>query len=103
MRIKIKQLKADSHKFVGQEITIKGWVKTVREQKTFSFIEVNDGSTLTNFQVIVDSNLPDYEKVMKKVGTGVSIALTGPITEAPDQKGIEMHSKSVEVIGAKKN
>jgi len=99
MRIKIKQLKTDAAKFIGQEVTLKGWVKTVREQKAFSFIEVNDGSTLTNFQVIVDADLKDYAKIMQKVATGVSIALTGVITEGPEKKGIEMHAKQVEVIG----
>lgn len=103
MRVKIKQLKSteSAQSFIGKEITVKGWVKTVREQKSFAFIEVNDGSTLTNFQVIFDNHVKDYEKTMKKVGTGVSIAITGTITESPEKKGvIEMHASKVEVIGA---
>lgn len=101
--MKIKQLKsADASKhFIGKEVTIKGWVKTIREQKSFAFIEVNDGSTLTNFQVIADSKIADFEKTMRKMGTGVSISVTGSIVETPEKKGVlEMHATSFAVIGS---
>ncbi|CRX37789.1 asparagine--tRNA ligase [Estrella lausannensis] len=102
MRIKIKQLKSSdaANRFLGKEITIKGWVRTLREQKAFSFIEVNDGSTLTNFQVIADSNIDEYERTIRRLGTGASLAATGTIVENPDKKGVlEMHATAIEVIG----
>ena len=52
MRLRIKALK---HKdpsrpsLIGTEVTVRGWIRTIRNQKTFSFIEVNDGSTLVEF------------------------------------------------------
>lgn len=102
MRIKIKQLKSSdaASRFIGKEITVKGWVRTIREQKAFSFIEVNDGSTLTNFQVIADAKIDDYERTMRKLGTGASLAVTGQVVENPEKKGVlELHATAIEVIG----
>ncbi len=45
------------------EVLVKGWVRTRRDAKDFSFIEVNDGSCLKNIQIIAGNNLPNYEDV----------------------------------------
>lgn len=104
MRVRIKQLKQhhpEQPSFVGQEVTIKGWVRTVRNQKTFAFIEVNDGSSLSNFQVVVNADFPNYAKIIEKLSTGVSVAITGNIIESPGQnQPLEMHAKQVSIIGA---
>ena len=42
------------------EVLIKGWIRTLRTAKKFSFLEINDGSCLKNLQVIVDDSLPHY-------------------------------------------
>lgn len=62
----------------GDEVLIKGWVRTRRDTKTFSFIEVNDGSGLKNLQVIADSSLDNYEDV-KKITTGSAVAILGKL------------------------
>ncbi|MBS4166304.1 Asparagine--tRNA ligase [Neochlamydia sp. AcF65] len=104
MRIKIRQLKYPASgvpSLLGQEVTIKGWVRTVRNQKTFSFVEVNDGSTFSNFQVILNPDLPDYEKILGHLSTGVSVAVTGKIVENPGKdQAWEMQAKSLTIIGA---
>jgi asparaginyl-tRNA synthetase len=103
MRTKIRQIKfpkEDPSTLVGKELNVKGWVRTLRKQKNFSFIEVNDGSTLTSFQVIIDEKFPDYEKVMEKITTGCSVSVTGEIVESPGKKqALEMQAKSLEIIG----
>jgi asparaginyl-tRNA synthetase len=103
MRVKIKQLKYPAPgvpSLLGQEVTIKGWVRTVRNQKTFSFAEVNDGSTLSNFQVILNPDLPDYEKILSHLSTGVSVAVVGKIVENPGkEQAWEMQAKSLTIIG----
>ena len=71
-RIKIRALK-QSQGWEGQTVTIKGWVRTVRAQKNFAFIEVNDGSTLSNFQVIFNGELP------AQLTTGASLSVTGTV------------------------
>lgn len=103
MRIKIKQLRQplEGHSaLVGQAVTIKGWVRTVRNQKTFAFIEVNDGSTLSNFQIVAASTLPYYESLVNQLSTGVSISATGTLVESPGKKQeLEMHATAIVVIG----
>jgi asparaginyl-tRNA synthetase len=103
MRIKIKDLKqprAGEPSFVGQEVTIKGWVRTVRNQKTFTFVEINDGSTLSNFQIIMNPEVRDYEKLLTQLSNGCSISATGTIVESPGQgQSLEMQASEVALIG----
>lgn len=103
MRIKIKQLKQPrpgSPSLLGHEITIKGWVRTVRNQKTFTFIEVNDGSTLSNLQVILNPDLPRYQILIEQLSTGASIAVTGKVVESPGEKQfLELHASDLSIIG----
>ena len=104
MRTKIKELKnppKGAASLVGAEIVIKGWVRTVRNQKSFTFIEVNDGSTLSNFQVIADDNMPNYQKLVTALATGVSVDVKGTIVESPGEgQKIEMQAKEIRVLGA---
>ncbi len=103
MRTKIKQIQTSvdpSSSFEGKEVTIKGWVRTVRDQKKFAFIEVNDGSTLSNFQVVADETLPDYVDILKNVSTGASVAISGIVVRSPgkDQQ-LEMKASKIQVLG----
>ena len=63
------------------EVLAKGWVRTRRDAKDFSFIEINDGSCLKNLQVIAQNNLPNYNEV-KSLSTGSSVAITGALVES---------------------
>ena len=63
------------------KVLVKGWVRTRRDSKDFSFVEINDGSCLKNIQVIANSNLNNYEDV-KKLTTGSSVAVTGALVES---------------------
>jgi asparaginyl-tRNA synthetase len=103
MRTKIKRIKfppKDAPSLVGQDVTIKGWVRTYRNQKNFSFIEVNDGSTLANFQVIADPKLPNYNTLPAILSTGVSVEINGKIVESPGEKqDYEMQATDIKVIG----
>lgn len=67
-----------------EKVLIKGWVRTRRDAKDFSFIEVNDGSCLKNMQVIAKGNLSNYDEV-KKLSTGSSLAVEGALV--PSQGG----------------
>ena len=61
-----------------EKLLIKGWVRTKRDSKNFSFIEVNDGSCLKNMQIVVDESLPDYSD-LKKLTTGSAVAVWGSL------------------------
>ncbi|MGD8242697.1 MAG: asparagine--tRNA ligase [Desulfobacterales bacterium] len=60
------------------KVMVKGWVRTRRDAKSFSFIEINDGSSLRNIQVIADSAMTDYDQV-RKLTTGSAISVTGAL------------------------
>ena len=65
-------------------ITVSGWVRTRRDSKEFSFLEINDGSGLANLQCIVDAGTPGSEEI-PHAGTGASVRLTGTIVPSPGQ------------------
>lgn len=103
MRMRIKQLKyQDPTKpsMVGQEVTLRGWVRTVRNQKTFSFIEVNDGSTLSNLQIIANPEIPHYESIISQLSTGVSVSIKGKLVESPGKnQQLELVASTITIIG----
>ena len=82
-----------------QNILVKGWVRTRRDSKDFSFIEINDGSCLKNIQIIADSSLANYESEIKKITTGSAVAVTGALVESKGGKQkYEVAANNVEVI-----
>lgn len=94
-RIKIKTL-LNAQKPEAQ-VLVKGWVRTRRDAKDFSFIEVNDGSCLKNIQVIANNNLSNYEDV-KKITTGSSVAITGALVESKGgNQAFEIVAETVEI------
>lgn len=81
-----------------KKILIKGWVRTKRDAKAFSFIEVNDGSCLKNIQIVVDQKTPGYSEI-KKLTTGSALAVWG--TLAPSQgsgQKWEVHATRLDII-----
>ncbi len=102
MRLKIKELKhpTEGNAYIGKEVNIKGWVRTVRNQKTFTFVEVNDGSCLSNLQVVVNADLPNSEQIINSLSTGVSVSITGDVNESPGKnQSVELHAKRISILG----
>lgn len=101
MRTRIKHIhQADHARLVGREVSIKGWVRTVRQQKNFCFIEVNDGSCLDNIQVIATPELSNYTRLLTELSTGASVSVVGNLVESPGkQQHLEVQAKQLEVIG----
>jgi len=82
-----------------EPITIKGWVRTRRDSKEFSFLEMNDGSCLANIQCIADAGISGYEDVAKMT-TGAAVGITGKLVESPGKgQQWEIHATSIELIG----
>ena len=83
-----------------EKIKIQGWVRTKRELKEFAFIEVNDGSSLANLQVILNQDLPLYESIIKRLNTGVSLTVEGELVESPAKgQKVELKANSIEIFG----
>ena len=83
-----------------ENLTVKAWVRTRRDSKGFSFLELNDGSCLANLQVVVDAGTPGAEQ-LPKLMTGASVALEGNLVASPaaGQKW-ELRATRLELIGA---
>ena len=93
----VKVLKSESS---PGKIQVKGWVRTKRDSKAFSFIELNDGSCLANLQIVADATLDGYEESIVYLTTGASIAVTGNVVESQGKgQRWEMQATAVEVLG----
>jgi len=82
----------------ADEVLIKGWVRTRRDSKGFSFLEINDGSCLKNIQVIADENLANYDQI-RKITTGSAVTITGRLVASQGKgQSWEIQAEAVDVI-----
>lgn len=96
-RIKIKTI-LNQHP-IGTEVTLMGWVRTKRGNKNVSFIALNDGSIITNYQIVADPNQIS-EGILKKCNTGACIKVTGTVAESQGAgQSSELLAKSIEILG----
>jgi asparaginyl-tRNA synthetase len=97
MRILIKHVLASTE--AKEAITVKGWVRTRRDSKGFSFLELNDGSCLANLQVIIDAGIPGYDQIAH-LTTGASVIVQGNLVASPAQgQKWELRATSLELVG----
>jgi asparaginyl-tRNA synthetase len=83
-----------------ESVAVRGWVRTKRELKDFTFIEVNDGSALANLQVILNPDLPDYDRLIKQLNNGSSLEVEGILVPSPGKgQRIELKASSLKVYG----
>ncbi|MFZ4667575.1 MAG: asparagine--tRNA ligase [Prochlorotrichaceae cyanobacterium] len=84
-----------------ESATVQGWLRTKREQKEFTFLEVNDGSSLKGLQVILSHQIEGYETIVKSLTTGCALQATGILAQSPGKgQSIEMQATIVELVGA---
>ena len=82
-----------------RQITVCGWIRTRRDAKDFSFVEINDGSCLTNMQCIVDAGTAAHEG-LDDANTGASVAVTGELVASPGKgQKWEVRAESIRVFG----
>ena len=94
----IKELYRNSENYYSKEVKISGWVRTVRDSKTFGFIEVNDGSFFKNLQIVFDNTLENFEEICK-LTLSSSITVVGDLVKTENAKQpFEVKAKSVEII-----
>ena len=95
--ITVRNLYKETNKFENQNITIEGWVKTLRDSKTFGFIELNDGTFFKNVQVVFNDSLDNFEEV-KKLTLSSTIKVTGNFIATPDAKqAFEIQATKIEI------
>ncbi|MGL5124557.1 MAG: OB-fold nucleic acid binding domain-containing protein, partial [Fusobacteriaceae bacterium] len=94
--VTVKELYSNFEKYLGEEVVLSGWVKKIRDQKQFGFIELNDGSFFNGVQVVFESSLENFEeishlsisstikvigKVIKSQGAGQKFEITATTVE----------------------
>jgi asparaginyl-tRNA synthetase len=86
---------------IGKRVKLGGWVRTRRDSKAgFSFIDLNDGSSLKGAQVLAESKLANYESEILKLGIGSSVEIIGEVVASPAKgQPTEVKAESVRVLG----
>ena len=83
----------------AKDLTVQGWVRTRRDSKDFSFLEINDGTCLGSLQVIADAGIGGYDQI-QSMTTGASVRVVGNLVSSPGKgQKWEMQATSVELIG----
>ena len=84
----------------GQAATVRGWVRTRRDSKAgITFVELNDGSCLTNLQLVLPHDLPDFSQRAAAITTGASLVATGEVVESRGKQRIELKVADFAVPG----
>jgi asparaginyl-tRNA synthetase len=84
----------------NQTITIRGWVRTKRESKGFTFVDVNDGSSMAGLQVVLSTSMAGYEDVVKELTTGSSVEISGKLVESPGKgQRVELQGEAITLFG----
>jgi asparaginyl-tRNA synthetase len=86
---------------VGRHVRLQGWIRTRRDSKGgFSFLELNDGTSLASIQVIAEASLPNYESQIKHLSAGCSVAVDGEVKASPAKgQATEMLATAIHVYG----
>ena len=100
-RTKIAQIFADQEAFGGKEVAVSGWARTIRDMKTFGFIELNDGSCFKNLQVVMDAAALENYKEIAGQNVGAALSVTGTVVLTPEAKQpLEIKAAAISVEGA---
>src|SRR5437588_2480170 len=86
---------------VGRQVRLRGWVRTRRDSKGgFSFIELNDGSSFGNLQVVAPGALPNYQSEILHLSVGASVRVRGEVKASPAKgQATEVHADSITLVG----
>ena len=99
-RTTIAAIFADREALSGQTVTVCGWARTIRDMKTFGFIELNDGSCFKNLQVVMDANVLNNYKEIAGQNVGAALIVNGTVVLTPDAKQpLEVKAASIAVEG----
>lgn len=97
--LSVKELFRNSQKYIGEEVTIGGWLRSKRDSKTFGFLVVNDGTFFEPIQVVYSDKLNNFEAI-NKLNVGAAVIVKGQLVATPQAKQpFEIQADSVEIEG----
>ncbi len=99
-RTEIREILASPESFANGEITVCGWVRTIRVSKSIAFMQINDGSAFAGLQVILENDkLPEFDEITSQ-NVGAAVSVKGSLVLTPEMKQpCELHAISVTVEG----
>lgn len=101
--LEVRDIFQKSEKYIGEKITLNGWIKTARESKNFGFIELVDGSNFKPIQVVYDQKLDNFKEI-GRFPLYSSIKVTGELVESPGNKqAFEIQAEIIELLYASEN
>ncbi|MCL2559726.1 MAG: asparagine--tRNA ligase [Turicibacter sp.] len=96
----VRQLFRNKETYIDQEVTINGWIRNNRAQKSFGFLMVNDGSFFETLQVVYSEEALSNFKEVQKFGVGAAVVVTGKVVATgKDAQPIEIQATHAEVVG----
>src|SRR5690554_248406 len=99
MKTSVSFLNKNYTSLAGEEVTVQGWIRANRTQKEFGFISLNDGSTLSNIQIVYDNSLADYNKIYH-YNIGTALTIIGIVVLTPKNKQpYELKAKKIILEG----
>lgn len=95
----IRELYRDRAEYIGKKITVGGWIRNIRDSKTFGFIVVNDGTFFEPLQIVYSDQLDNFEEI-SRLNVGAAVVVTGTLVETPEAKQpFEIQAEEVLVEG----
>ena len=98
--VTVKELYKNREAYLDKEVTVGGWVRSIRDSKTFGFIVVNDGSYFETLQVVYNDSMANFDEICK-LNVGAAIIVKGTLIATPQAKQpFEIQATEVTVEGA---
>ena len=96
----VRELYRNSDAYIGKEVKVGGWVRSIRDSKTFGFIVLHDGTFFETLQIVYSDKLENFAQIGKQ-NSGAAIIVTGTLVATPNAKQpFEIQASSVEIEGA---
>ncbi|MDE6949873.1 MAG: asparagine--tRNA ligase [Lachnospiraceae bacterium] len=97
--IDIRQLYRDKTAYTGKTVTVGGWIRNIRDSKTFGFLVINDGTFFEPLQIVYSDKLDNFEQI-SKLNVGAAVVVRGTLVETPEAKQpFEIQADEVTVEG----
>lgn len=95
--VKVKSIYRQADDFIGKEVTVQGWIRTLRASKTTGFIELNDGSFFKNLQIVFSQEMPNFDEI-SKLPISTAITVRGQVVATPESKQpVEIQASEISV------
>ena len=94
----IRALFKNGEEYAGKKVTVCGWVRTWRDSKSIAFIELNDGTSLKNLQLVIEKNVVSDNEVKPALAVGAALKVEGKFIPS-ERNGYEMSVMTIEVLG----